>query len=71
MQEKSIQTVLHWAKSFQGLNLKESDLQQSVKIAIGLNAAVSDIMNSHCTNFETEPSNFIKLLNDLAPNHDE
>lgn len=71
MTDNRVQDAVEWAKSVQVLSPEPIGLTESATGVIKQGDLARDTARNLELRFETEPSAFIKLLNDLAPNHDE
>ncbi len=69
MSDKRVDAVKDWAELVQALSPDVIDLQESAAAAVRAGDLARSEAARQGVTFESEPSAFVKLLNDLAPEH--
>lgn len=67
MTDKRVNAVTAWAEEVQVLSPKSIDLTESAESVIRAGDLARNTARDLGVAFETEPSAFVKLLNELAP----
>lgn len=70
MSDKRVETAVNWAADVQALSPEPVDLEEPATAVLKAGDLARHTARDLGMAFETEPSAFIKLLNDLAPDHD-
>jgi len=65
--DKRVNAAMAWAEDVQALSPKSVDLAESAKSIIKASDLARNTARDLAIAFETEPSAFVKLLNELAP----